>query len=182
LEVIYLDKIINKNTNKELFEILKECDNEFFPPLSHRNQSTQMNLQDDSGEISLEGPIEYFNDMISQKFLIAKEKNKIIGFMTFIDDYKSEIYKDFIKKDVNFYITTICVLKNHRGRGICGKFYDTIEKLALNNECKTYISTRTWSKNISHINILAKRGYKKIKTIDNDRGEGIDTIYFLKNS
>ena len=42
------------------------------------------------------------------------------------------------------------------------------------------ITTRTWSQNDAQIHTLLKRGYKLLKTLANDRGAGVDTLYFGK--
>jgi RimJ/RimL family protein N-acetyltransferase len=43
-----------------------------------------------------------------------------------------------------------------------------------------HLFTRTWSTNAAHIAILGKFGFSQIARIENDRGEGIDTVYFAK--
>ena len=43
------------------------------------------------------------------------------------------------------------------------------------------IFTRTWSTNMAHIKILSKFDFEKMSVIENDRGEGIDKVYFKKS-
>lgn len=42
------------------------------------------------------------------------------------------------------------------------------------------LKTRTWSTNDAHIHILQSIGFVMVKNIDNDRGIGINTLYFEK--
>lgn len=42
------------------------------------------------------------------------------------------------------------------------------------------IFTRTWSTNFAHIKILQAFGFETVKVLKNDRGSGIDTVYFKK--
>ncbi len=42
------------------------------------------------------------------------------------------------------------------------------------------ISTRTWSQNDPQINTLMKKGFSIVKRIPDDRGPGVDTLYFGK--
>lgn len=60
-----------------------------------------------------------------------------------------------------------------------------VPPLSSRNSTKQYVSTRTWSTNISHINLLKKRNYENTYTIRNDRiledGTKVDTVYFGKN-
>jgi ribosomal protein S18 acetylase RimI-like enzyme len=44
------------------------------------------------------------------------------------------------------------------------------------------IFTRTWSTNTAHISILKKYNFREIHRIENDRGEGIDTVYFSRKA
>ena len=76
----------------------------------------------------------------------------------------------------NIYISTLIVSPNARGKGVTkalyGKLFSEYENIN--------IFTRTWSTNIAHIKILEKYGFKVIQVIKDDRGNGIDTIYFKK--
>lgn len=58
--------------------------------------------------------------------------------------------------------------------------YDYMEyELPYPVRCKR-ITTRTWSGNDAQIHTLKKRGYVLFKSLANDRGAGIDTLYFVK--
>ena len=40
------------------------------------------------------------------------------------------------------------------------------------------VSTRTWSLNHAQLHELAKRGYRQLALLKDDRGPGVDTVYF----
>jgi ribosomal protein S18 acetylase RimI-like enzyme len=63
-----------------------------------------------------------------------------------------------------------------RGKGVTTALY---QKLFTEYE-KVNIFTRTWSTNFAHIKILGKYGFEVIKILKDDRGIGIDTVYFKK--
>lgn len=42
------------------------------------------------------------------------------------------------------------------------------------------ITLRTWSTNGAQEHILDKLGYSLVRRLKDDRGEGIDTVYFVK--
>ena len=63
-----------------------------------------------------------------------------------------------------------------RRRGIARSFYDLL--MSLFPEQTLLISTRTWSTNNSHISLLEKMGFTGPLRIENDRGPGIDTVYY----
>jgi hypothetical protein len=41
-----------------------------------------------------------------------------------------------------------------------------------------YATTRTWSTNASHLDLLDELGFDLIKRVEDDRGDGIDTVYY----
>lgn len=95
-----------------------------------------------------------------------------MGFMSFKTNYVS----NEIKADTfpNIYITTVIVDPNFRNCGITGRFYDRLQ----NQFAGYHLFTRTWSENIAHIRILSSHKFYEHERIPNDRGEGIDTIYY----
>ena len=76
----------------------------------------------------------------------------------------------------NIYISTVITDKMFRHRGITKGLYAVLlEKYKDKN-----IFTRTWSTNISHTTLLQGLGFGEFKRLANDRGEGIDTVYYFK--
>lgn len=160
----------------DIFELLCICDKEFFPSLSSREDSRQMdltNLKEDAVK-----PYSYFQKLHSQQFiLLVNELNQCVAFMSFIHNYKAEELTEILPAN---YITTICVHPDYRRQGLLKKLYDYM----LNNLPEIYtlptVSTRTWSLNSHHISALHKIGFHVIRKLDDHRGPGIDTLYFAK--
>ena len=75
----------------------------------------------------------------------------------------------------NIYLSTLVLSAESRGKGITKKLY-----AHLFNELypEKNIFTRTWSTNAPHIKILDYFGFDEMVRIKNDRGNGIDTVYF----
>ena len=158
----YADKILS---------MLVAGDKEFVPPLSARSSTTQSDLS--ASKSTPEGIANYFEEMKKQKILVALEDGEVIGFCSFRDNYKTDI----VNIIPNIYISTLIVDVNARGKGLTRKMYS-----ALFEEYKKFsIFTRTWSTNYAHIKILSTFGFDTLHTIKNDRGEGIDTVYFVKH-
>jgi len=201
----------------QVWDILCECDKDFVPPLSYRNDTKKKDFSNiyqknkqltadhndeivsNDGKVSektsekTEGdkptgnkpieneptenkPTEYFNNMIQQHFILAIDENDYVaGFLSFKIDYAAleEITK-------NIYMSTACIRKKDRGKRISGEFYEYVEYKLPEEYRRDKILTRTWSTNEKQIHIFTKRGYKPVKVLPNDRGPGIDTIYFLK--
>ena len=63
-----------------------------------------------------------------------------------------------------------------RGEGIGALLYTALENRP---DRSRFIGTRTWSTNAAQMHIFPKRGWKAVCVKKNDRGEGIDTVYFV---
>lgn len=182
----FLDQIdLNTDVAKSVYNLLIECDKEFVPPLSTRNTTTQVNFNLGCLLSDL-CPYEYWINILKQQNILAIVDDFIVGIMSFRFNYKfDEAFDINIPKDaLNNYVSTICVNKDYRKYGIAGKLYNYIENNLPNKYKSDYVSTRTWSTNKSHINLLYKYSYSLAYTIANDReydGTKLDTLYFLKH-
>lgn len=167
-------------------ELLVLCDKEFIPPLSFRNSSTQKDFSGSSqspNEIS--GITLYLNDLMKQNNIFVLDGENLIAFMSFKPNHFKFPFDTIIEpNEVNNYISTLIVHPKYRRFHIAYRLYDYIENLLNNDNMMACISTRTWSTNVSHINLLKKRGYKFIYSAKNDRtdneGNIVDTVYYLK--
>ena len=160
--------IINANNaeyKERLRDLLQKYDNDFVPPLSARGSTMESNLQKEPNESHSIN--KYLRSVMSQFNLLAFEGDRLIGLMSCIVD-----------EDINeYYVSTVLVEKEYRNKGITTQFY----KLLMSLNENIIISTRTWSTNIEHTNILHDFGFFLSKRIENDRGEGIDTVYYEKH-
>lgn len=156
----------------EILKMLYDADKEFVPPLSSRSSSTQSVLTDT--ERKTDGVLSYFESLKKQRFLVATDNDKLLGFVSFRENYSNDIIKG---KDLpNIYISTLIVKPEGRGKGLTKLMYKELLKIYLDR----LVFTRTWSTNFAHIKILSYFGFETLKTLKNDRGNGIDTIYFKK--
>lgn len=168
--------ILNSNEQEKFYEqilhMLIDADMEFCPPLSVRTSTTQSNLA--KNQKYNKGVLNYFEELKKQRFVVACDGSKLLGFVSF---RKNFVNSEIIDKDLpNIYISTLIVSADARGMGITYRMYENLFD-TFNN---VNVFTRTWSTNISHIKILSKFGFDIFKIIKGDRGEGIDTIYFKK--
>ncbi len=163
---------------EQIWNILCQCDDEFYPPLSARVSSSQKVLKTADGETPRKRgglPTEYFDEMIRQYFIIASENGSVAGFMTFRKDYCCEALERFGE---SLYITTVCVARNRRRQGVLALLYGFMERRVTQICSCNKISTRTWSRNDAQLHTLEKRGYRVLSILPNDRGKGIDTVYY----
>lgn len=178
LEVKYAGNSLSSGEWDDIWDMICDCNSEFLPSLSSRNSSTQSNLltgPQDTQADNKDKPNVYFEEIKKQLFILAELENKVIGFLTFKTNYICDALLDF---GVSNYITTVCVDKKYRNQGILTRMYEHMENELPESIGCGRISTRTWSLNNAHISKLLKRGYSLLKTLHNDRGAGIDTLYF----
>lgn len=155
---------------KQLYDLLVLGDREFIPPLSARCGTTQQGLSDAQNSNGIE---DYFNEMKRQSFVLALEGDTLAGFMSFKQNHTGA----HISEEDNLYASTCVVHPDFRGRGLMTAFY----KEMIRAFPKKSIFTRTWHENLGHLKVLERLGFALIKTIENDRGKGIHTVYYKRN-
>lgn len=154
----------------QVLEMLQEADGDFVPPLSSRSSATQQSLSETV--IRSTGVQEYFQELTRQRFAVVIEKEKLIAFVSYKENYTCE----YIHALPNIYISTLIVRPYARGRGVTTALYQKL----FDHYAHSHIFTRTWSTNFAHIRVLEKYGFSITKTLPNHRGNGIDTVYFQR--
>jgi len=163
-----------KEYEGQIWELVKLADGEFVPPLSSRNSTTQGNLLQ-GGTVTGAGPVSYFEGLKKQEMIIYLEEGRVVGFMSYIPHHILEIQGIEEKKEVN-YVSTVIVHPKCRGKRITEKMYQELIKIS-----DVPVATITWNSNRAHIHILEKMGFELVATLKDDRGEGIDTVYYIKS-
>lgn len=175
VKIIIVDKL-SEEQEKEVWEIMKDADYDFVPPLSDREDTVHKfkDRPDAPKKKNNRGPVKYFEEIKKESFVLILNNGKIEGFMSFIKDYSLSLNEGDV---ICEYITTIIINKKCRNKGYTQKMYDVI----LNRKKDKVLATRTWSTNKSHRHILGRLGFKLVQRDINDRGVNIDTVYYLKN-
>lgn len=172
---IEFDDIAKNNEMAENIKMLLiKYTNEFYPPLSSREGTTQTKELSTCDSVGIDN---YYSQIINQHFIVAKKNEQIIGFISFIHDYSSEIIQNYSPAN---YITTVIVEKEYRRKGIASMLYkklimDTPSHLKMKN-----LVTRTWSTNNSHIELLKRLNFSELCILKKHRGNEIDTVYYGK--
>ena len=163
------DKIILK---ENIISMMQVSDKDFVPSLSARNSTLQKDLRNTT--TFADGIYKYYDEMQTQEILGAFENDVLIGFVSFKYNYTNEI---ILQSELpNIYLSTLIINPEMRGKGITSNMYDYL----FNQLYPKYnVLTRTWSTNIAHIKILYKFGFCEFYRKQNDRGNSIDTVYYL---
>ena len=170
IEFVLFDERLKKEYGDRIYKILYDSDKEFFPPLSERVSTTQSDLkaQGKSGGID-----NYFNAMMAQDGLGIFIDGTLCGYISFIRNYVNEEINGLSYP--NIYVSTLVLTAFCRGKGVTKRAYDYLfnEQFANNS-----VYTRTWSTNYAHIKILKDFNFSEILIKKDDRGDGVDTVYF----
>ena len=80
--------------------------------------------------------------------------------------------------NTNLYVRegTSIVTPACRGQGAMKRFYQAI----IDSNPGKNVATRTWSGNDAHLHVLEKHGFELFARLPDDRGPGIDTVYFIR--
>ena len=168
-ELTFFEKELYADSIKAL---LKESDNDFLPPLSKRGSTLDKSFSQSPNK---NGILSYFEEMQKQEILGAFEEENLIGFVSYRLNFTSDIITE--ENLPNIYVSTLVLSKSARGRGLTKVMYSH-----LFNElyADRSVFTRTWSTNAAHTKILSGFGFSELYRKKNDRGDGIDTVYYKK--
>lgn len=172
MKVKFVKHIRNRRMLDNILDLLTLCNNDFVPPLSSRNSTTQNMLGSSDANSAI--PYAYFGNIRRQPAFVMMERGRVIGFLSFLEDYVSPKIPPELTPNV--YVTTVIVHPRYRNRGIAHQLYHAL----FSRYAGYHIFTRTWSTNHAHTKILLSRGFHEHCRIENDRGEGIDTVYYRR--
>jgi len=157
---------------------------DFFPPLYTRGSTTDKRLMEGHNTWPSDGLEVYIHGLFKQVNIFAVCDDGVLnGFMSFIHNRKDEPVFSNLGYGINNYISTVCVERIIRNSGIGMALYDFFETKLPKELRSDFASTRTWSRNEYHINLLKKRGYELVHTIKDDRkfnGKIADTVFYIK--
>ena len=158
---------------RDIIKMLTDSDAEFVPPLSKRTGTLDKKFSDCQNTPN--GVLAYYLQMKEQKILAAFEKGKIIGIISFREDFISEEIDS--SELPNIYVSTLVITHSSRGKGLTKRMYSYLFSELYPHK---KVFTRTWSTNFAHTKILSDFGFEEIKRNKNDRGNGIDSVYYKK--
>lgn len=116
-------RIEDRKEKEEIRRLLELCDQDFVPPLSHRNSTSQTNWAET--EEKTDGIAEYLENICSQHVVLWKEEGVVRAFMTWKDHFNCENLEAYPD---SCYLTTLCVWPDYRGQGISEVMYAEAEK------------------------------------------------------
>jgi len=153
-------------------DLLARTDEEFCPPLSAREGPTQTAGLDSTREGTVGA---YVDAMLDQRFLLTFEDGTLVGLQSFRNGYDVDVLGGHTPAT---YASTLVVHPDHRRAGHARRMYHTLLTEVPDTYRDPYVATRTWSDNDAHLSLLADLGFDRVATLEDDRGEGVGTVYY----
>lgn len=158
-----------------VYALICEADDAFWPPLRARTPEQGLSVGD--GAVLDDAPTAYWASIQSHALITAcEETGRVLGMMSVARDKKL----DALDMIASAYLSTLIVAQSARGRGLARTLYERLFDLARSWSETPCVATRTWSTNSAHLPLIAKLGFEERLRLKDDRGAGIDTVYFLK--
>lgn len=156
----------------DIIDILTLADKDFVPPLSQRISTLDKSFLTNSSSRSI---YSYYTEMKKQEILGAFDNGKLIGFVSYRLDFVNDIITE--NELPNIYVSTLVLSEDARGHGLTKRMYSYLfDELYPERS----VFTRTWSTNFAHTKILSSFGFSEILRKENDRGAGVDTVYYKR--
>lgn len=153
-------------------EILNRTEDRFHPPLSTREGTTQTAGLDERRNDALD---EYLAQCLNQSFILTIDDDRVVGFLSFRQSYETDELAGYTPSS---YVSTIAVRPAERRQGYARGMYHELLTGVPPGVRDPYVTTRTWSTNDRHFQLLDELGFETVTTIRDDRGEGINTVYY----
>jgi ribosomal protein S18 acetylase RimI-like enzyme len=157
---------------EDIRDLLVLTDDEFHPPLSGRDGPTQTGDLDTERNDAID---DYHEEVMAQPFILTLVDDRVVGFLAFRHGYDADAVDDYAPSN---YASTLVVHPDYRRRGYARQMYNHLLTDLPEAYRSQYVTTRTWSENESHLTILDELGFRNLTTIEDDRGEGIHTVYY----
>ena len=101
--IISTDRL-TEDQQKQIEHILRECDQEFVPPISERTSTSQT---DWSMEEKERGVAIYLKQLIKQHMLLAVQEEKVAGFLSYQDSFNCPSKSDLSLQASKFWSSRI---------------------------------------------------------------------------
>lgn len=170
------DGLSDEEEQREVLEILQECDADFVPPLSARQSTCQKGWEGQETELST-GVLRYYEELSGQVTLLQKQEGHVTAFLSYKPSFTCEALQEFGNV---CYLTTLCIRKKYRGMGLAPVLYEKVCGEIRKRKPDAIIALRTWSTNRAQLHLMEKLGFQCVARLSGDRGPGIDTVYFVK--
>lgn len=155
---------------ESVLALLMMCDDDFYPSLSSR-RINRTGSQDQKTNLQL-----YIRDKHDFGYILCLDEERVIGFVNWEYEYQADGFHRYPK---NAYFDTVLVHPAKRATAIPLFLYRQAEN-RLRDERIRYIGTSTWSTHAMQIRFFERLGMKRFNQGNDDRGNGISSVHYIK--
>jgi ribosomal protein S18 acetylase RimI-like enzyme len=156
--------------------LLAIADEEFVPPLT---ADSRRDIARSTGEGQSRSIEEYVADCLERPLVVATVDGTVVGFMSIEQIAESEALGEYTPSN---HVDLVVVDPEYRGRGIGTELYRNLLTAAPAGIARPYVSTKTWTTNDRHIEILERLDFDLVSRIPDDRADSVDTVYYARRS
>ena len=177
MDISQFDTLKDPAVIDQLRSLLSSQDRSFIPPLSARAGTTDSDLRPGHQGGDKTASIDsYLRSTLEQHFIIAMDGGRLAGFISYKAPYRLEVLRGSKRCA---YVSTVLVDPAYRGQRLVYDLYSVL--FAYISASGAPVATRTWSTNHAHLHVLQELGFTLAERFPNDRGLGIDTVYYVRS-
>lgn len=155
-------------------ELLEAVDEEFVPPLTDESRSGISRTEGEGGRTDVDGYVRRCLD----RPLVGVVDDDLLGFLSFARLRGGSAIEAYTPTN---HVEILAVDPERRGEGIATRMYRYLLDDLPESHRAPYVSTKTWAENDAHIRILERLGFDLVHRVPDDRGPGIDTVYYARS-
>lgn len=154
--------------------LLAATDEEFVPPLTSDARTGVARGDDEGGLGTID---EYLERCLDRPMVGAFDDGDLVGFASLSRVIDLTALEGYLP---SLHVEIIAVDDHARGQGIATEMYRCLLTDPPEEGAAPHVSTKTWSTNHAHLAILDDLGFECVERVPDDRGRGIDTVYYAR--
>lgn len=170
------DASVRDRERSAIQRLLADADESFVPPLTGTERTAVSRSADEGGATDIEG---YVDRCVSRPMIGAFDDGDLVGFGSFEEIESADALEGYTPTN---HVEILIVDERYRDRGIGTRLYRSLLDDLPPSVARPHVSTKTWSTNRAHVAILERLGFACVERIPDDRGPGVDTVYYARRS
>lgn len=154
--------------------LVEIADDEFVPPLTGRGRADVTRSGSETGGGTVET---YVERCVDRPLVAATDGDRLVGMLSFRQMDEADALDGYTPTN---HVSIVIVEPEYRGRGIARDLYTVLIDELPSAYRQPNLSTKTWSTNDGHISLLESLGFECVTRVEDDRGEGVDTVYYAR--
>ena len=176
VSIRFVDASVRARERPAIRRLLADADDSFVPPLTGTERTAVSRSADEGTATDLEG---YVDRCVSRPMVGAFDDGDLVGFGSFEEISSADALEGYTP---THHVELLIVDERVRDRGIGTRLYRSLLDDLPPSVAQPHVSTKTWSTNHAHIAILERLAFSCVERIPDDRGPGVDTVYYARRA